>query len=199
MLAMQGHFQMVTLPHEWREYCTKVGGLGYRQQERKGKGSTRDRDERDEWGGPSKLMDNMSPYGGNGGQREEYGNSPNRNAWKKKHEDRYKMPARNNNVNPSIAKLVEGLPKGTEWSTIEVACQSSHYKLKECEGIPEGICPPYALGYCTYKGCTARHLYDSETPRAWTNQLCKKLRPGIEKNARGDEIKPRKKTNRGKK
>ena len=111
-------------------------------------------------------MDGMSPYGNSYGQKSDGDRSPLKQAWKEKHPNRYTLPARNNNVNRNLAKLIKGLTKGTEWSPIEDACPSSHYKLKACKGIPEGICPSYALGYCTFKGCTVRHCYNTETPQA---------------------------------
>ena len=94
-------------------------------------------------------------------------------------------------------KMMEGLDLNTPWSKIEDSVDKSHYHLKACDGINEGVCPRYAMGKCDFAKCTARHLYGRETPKKWTANFCKTIEPGLNRIKNGEEIQPRKRGRTG--
>ena len=114
-------------------------------------------------------------------------NSNREQSFKQLHSTRYQFPAVNSEVDPTIKETLEGLKEFT-FADIEAACEKSHYHYKQWDAFKEGICPAFATGKCIFPRCTARHLLGKETPKHWVKTFCTKIKPGIQRIKKGEDI-----------
>ena len=112
-------------------------------------------------------------------------------AWKDSHGERYGTNAVNPQVDKMIKEALRGIAK-LNFSDLVNATNMSHYQMKQCAGVDEGVCPAYATGLCKLASCKARHLFGSETPRGWVADFCKAIGPGVGRIRSGETIPSRK-------
>ena len=143
-------------------------------------------------------MGTLSPSGSNhqsqGGEQGQAGER--KKAWREAHRSRYGKTAKNPKVHPDVQEAIVRI-KGPTFDKICDACNSSHYKMKQCHGIEEGVCPAYAAGMCNYEQCVARHLMANEMPRGWLGTYTSALRKGMKRIRDGEEIPQRRRRRPG--
>ncbi len=84
--------------------------------------------------------------------------------------------------------------KGSDVDFKEVMweARTGHNKLKVWPSSDKGICPAFLQGLCTFWGCKAAHLYDSELPGGYATNYCTVIKLGVERVVVGDKPLPRK-------
>ena len=112
-------------------------------------------------------------------------------AWKESHRNRYGSNAINPQVDEKIKEAMRGIAT-LNFSDLVKATEMSHYQLKQCAGVEEGVCPAYATGLCKLSSCKARHLFGLETPPGWVADFCKAIGPGVGQIWSGETIPSRK-------